>query len=240
MKLDLLLKHDREFSSELGGNDAVESAISNYEMAYRMQSLVPDVLDLAKESEATKRLYGLDTSNKEKRQYSLQCLRARRLIEEGVRFVEITCPVLFGQNNGTWDQHSDLTRGHEANAQVTDQAVAALIKDLKSRGMLDETLLIWGTEFGRTPDSSNGDGRDHLETAFTIFMAGGGVKGGTVFGATDEIGKKSVENITTVHELHATILHLVGLDHQKLIYRFGGRDVSLTDVHGRVVHEILT
>ena len=240
MKLDLLLKQDREFSSELGGNDAVESAISNYEMAYRMQSLVPDVLDLAKESEATKRLYGLDTSNKEKRQYSLQCLRARRLIEEGVRFVEITCPVLFGQNNGTWDQHSDLTRGHEANAQVTDQAVAALIKDLKSRGMLDETLLIWGTEFGRTPDSSNGDGRDHLETAFTIFMAGGGVKGGTVFGATDEIGKKSVENITTVHDLHATILHLVGLDHQKLIYRFGGRDVSLTDVHGRVVHEILT
>ena len=162
------------------------------------------------------------------------------MIEEGVRFVEITCPVLFGQNNGTWDQHSDLTRGHEANAQVTDQAVAALIKDLKSRGMLDETLLIWGTEFGRTPDSSNGDGRDHLETAFTIFMAGGGVKGGTVFGATDEIGKKSVENITTVHDLHATILHLVGLDHQKLIYRFGGRDVSLTDVHGRVVHEILT
>ena len=226
MKLDLLLKQDREFSSELGGNDAVESAISNYEMAYRMQSLVPDVLDLAKESEATKRLYGLDTSNKEKRQYSLQCLRARRLIEEGVRFVEITCPVLFGQNNGTWDQHSDLTRGHEANAQVTDQAVAALIKDLKSRGMLDETLLIWGTEFGRTPDSSNGDGRDHLETAFTIFMAGGGVKGGTVFGATDEIGKKSVENITTVHDLHATILHLVVLH--------GGRPRSDRRLHLRI------
>ena len=204
-----------------------------------MQALVPDVLDLDKETEATKRLYGLDTSNKNKRNYSLQCLRARRLVEEGVRFVEITCPVLFGQNNGTWDQHSYLKRGHEANALVTDQAVAALIKDLKSRGMLEETLIIWGTEFGRTPDSSNGDGRDHLETAFTIFMAGGGIKGGTLYGETDEIGKKAVEDITTVHDLHATILHLVGLDHEKLTYRFGGRDLSLTDVHGSVIRPIL-
>ena len=160
-KLDLLLDQDRAFGASAGSDDAVEAAIRNYEMAYRMQSLVPDVLDLDKETEATKRLYGLDTTNKDKRNYSLQCLRARRLIEEGVRFVEVTCPVLFGQNNGTWDQHSYLKRGHEANALVTDQAVAALIKDLKSRGLLEETLLIWGTEFGRTPDSSNGDGRDH-------------------------------------------------------------------------------
>jgi len=238
-KLKMLLAEDRKFSSMAGTDDAVESAIANYEMAYRMQSLVPDVLDLDKESEATKRLYGLDTSNKEKGQYSLQCLRARRLVEEGVRFVEITCPVLFGQNNGTWDQHSYLKRGHEANALVTDQAVAALIKDLKSRGMLEETLIIWGTEFGRTPDTSNGDGRDHLETAFTIFMAGGGIKGGTLYGETDEIGEKSVENITTVHDLHATILQLVGLDHEKLTYRFGGRELSLTDVHGKVISQIL-
>lgn len=238
-KLKMILAEDRKFSSMAGTDDAVESAIANYEMAYRMQSLMPDVLDLSKESEATKRLYGLDTSNKEKRQYSLQCLRARRLVEEGVRFVEITCPVLFGQNNGTWDQHSYLKRGHEANALVTDQAVAGLIKDLKSRGMLEETLIVWGTEFGRTPDTSNGDGRDHLETAFTIFMAGGGVKGGGLYGETDEIGKKSVENVTTVHDLHATILQLVGLDHEKLTYRFGGRELSLTDVHGKVVSQIL-
>ena len=238
-KLSALLDQDREFLAEAGKNDAIESAIRNYEMAYRMQSLVPDVLDLSRETEATKRLYGLDTSNKDQRNYALQCLRARRLIESGVRFVEVTPPVLFGATNGTWDQHTILKKGHEGNALVADQAVAALIKDLKSRGMLEETLVIWGTEFGRTPDTGNGDGRDHLETAFTIWMAGGGIKGGTLYGQTDEIGKTVVENKTTVHDLHATILHLLGLDHERLVYRFGGRDESLTDVHGRVVHEIL-
>ena len=238
-KLSVLLDQDREYLAEAGRNDAIESAIRNYEMAYRMQSLVPDVLDLSRETEATKRLYGLDTSNKDQRNYALQCLRARRLIESGVRFVEVTPPVLFGATNGTWDQHTILKKGHEGNALVADQAVAGLIKDLKSRGMLDETLVIWGTEFGRTPDTGNGDGRDHLETAFTIWMAGGGVKGGTLYGRTDEIGKHVVENETTVHDLHATILHLLGLDHERLVYRFGGRDESLTDVHGRVVHDIL-
>ena len=238
-KLSALLDQDREFLAEAGKNDAIESAIRNYEMAYRMQSLVPDVLDLSRETESTKRLYGLDTSNKDQRNYALQCLRARRLIESGVRFVEVTPPVLFGATNGTWDQHTILKKGHEGNALVADQAVAALIKDLKSRGMLEETLVIWGTEFGRTPDTGNGDGRDHLETAFTIWMAGGGIKGGTLYGQTDEIGKTVVENKTTVHDLHATILHLLGLDHERLVYRFGGRDESLTDVHGRVVHEIL-
>ena len=147
--------------------------------------------------------------------------------------------MLFGQNNGTWDQHSYLKRGDEANAFVTDQAVAALLKDLKSRGLFEETLVIWATEFGRTVDTANGHGRDHLETAFTIWMAGGGIKGGTIYGATDEIGKQSVENVTTVHDIHATVLHLLGLDHEKLIYRFGGREVSLTDVHGKVIQDIL-
>ena len=169
-KLEALLEQDQEFLASTGRNDAVDSAIRNYEMAYRMQSLVPDVLDLDKESKATKRLYGLETSDENQRLYSLQCLRARRLLESGVRFVEITCPVLFGQNNGTWDQHTELKRGHETNARVTDQAVAALMKDLKARGLFEETLLIWGTEFGRTPDTGtvDGDGRDHLETAFSI------------------------------------------------------------------------
>ncbi len=238
-KLDALLAQDRNFAASTGHDDAVESAIANYEMAYRMQSLVPDVLDLAKESEATKRMYGLDTGDENKRNYALQCLRARRLIEAGVRFVEVNPPVLFGQNNGTWDQHSDLKKGHEGNALVTDQAVTALLKDLKQRGLLKETLVIYGTEFGRTPDTGNGDGRDHLETAFTIWMAGAGVKGGTVYGATDEIGKHSVENVTDVHDLHATVLHILGLDHQRLTYRYGGREMRLTDVHGHVVKPIL-
>ncbi len=238
-KLEALLEQDRGFLSSTGDSDAVESAIRNYEMAYRMQSLVPDVLDVGKESAATRRLYGLDTDNEDKRTYSLQCLRARRLVESGVRFVEITCPMLMGRDNGTWDQHTYLRKGHEANAQVTDQGVAALLKDLKSRGLLDETLIIFGTEFGRTPDTANRDGRDHLETAFTIWMAGGGIKGGTIYGRTDELGKEAVENVTSVHDLHATILHLLGLDHKRLQYRFGGREVRLTDVHGEVVKDIL-
>jgi hypothetical protein len=239
-KLDALLQQDRQFLESTGPDDAVESAIRNYEMAYRMQSVVPDVLNLDKESEATKRLYGLDAADKNKHLYSLQCLRARRLIESGVRFVEIACPEVHGMNNGTWDQHSELKKGHEGNALITDQGVAALLKDLKARGMLKETLVVWATEFGRTPHAPKPDGRDHHETAFTVWMAGGGLKGGLVYGATDEMGMRSVENVTEVYDLHATILQLLGLDHKKLTYRFGGRDVSLTDVHGHVVTDILS
>ena len=150
-KLDTILLEDRQFLESIGPNDAVESAIQNYEMAYKMQSVVPDVLNLEKESEATKRLYGLDATDKNKRLYGMQCLRARRLIESGVRFVEITCPEVHGGDNGTWDQHSELRKGHEGNALMTDQGVAALVKDLKSRGLLKETLIVWATEFGRTP-----------------------------------------------------------------------------------------
>ena len=239
-KLDAVLQQDRRYLASIGADDAIEAAIRNYEMAYKMQSLVPDVLNLDQESEATKRLYGLDASDKNKRFYGLQCLRARRLIEAGVRFVEITCPEVYGRNNGTWDQHKYLKKGHEGNALMTDQGVAALLKDLKARGMLQETLVVWATEFGRTPHTGNGHGRDHHETAFSIWMAGGGVKGGTIHGATDETGMFAVEKITAVHDVHATILHLLGLDHKRLTYRFGGRDVSLTDVHGRVIGEILS
>jgi hypothetical protein len=239
-KLDVILQEDRQFLSSLGPADPVESAIRNYEMAYRMQSVVPDILNLEKESPATRSLYGVDATNKNKRLYSLQCLRARRLVESGVRFVEITCPEIYGENNGTWDQHSHLKEGHEGNALITDQGVAALLKDLKARGMLQETLVVWATEFGRTPHTANGHGRDHHETAFTVWMAGGGLKAGTVYGATDELGMKAVENVTEVYDLHATILHLLGLDHKRLTYRFGGRDVSLTDVHGHVMQGILS
>ncbi|MBI2805464.1 MAG: DUF1501 domain-containing protein [Planctomycetes bacterium] len=236
-QLNLLRAQDADFARSTGGDRAISSAIRNYELAYRMQSLVPDVLDLARETPATHRLYGIDSAIASKRLYGIQCLRARRLVESGVRFVEITCPP--GASNGTWDQHGDLKRGHEKNALDTDQAIAGLIKDLKQRGLLDETLIIWAGEFGRTPHSAGRDGRDHHPEGFSIWLAGGGVKGGTVYGATDEFGMHAVYGICTMHDLHATILHLLGLDHERLTYRFGGRDFRLTDVHGNVVHEVI-
>ena len=239
IKMQTVLEQDRAFSGSAAKDPAIDAAIANFEMAYRMQALTPDVLNLDKEPETIKKLYGLDAENQHKRAYGLQCLRARRLVESGVRFVEVTPPNLFG-SNGTWDQHDALKRGHETNAMVTDQAVAALLKDLKSRGMLKETLVIWAGEFGRTPDTGNGDGRDHHTAGFTIWMAGGGAKPGLIHGATDDLGNKAIENIVTVHDLHATILELLGLDHAKLTYRFGGRDVTLPDVHGHSVKELIS
>jgi uncharacterized protein (DUF1501 family) len=237
-KLDLLGQSDKDFSNALGTSEPVESAIQNYELAYRMQSLVPDVLDLNKESDATKKLYGLDVADEKQKLFGLQCLRARRLVESGVRFVEVCCPQLYG-STGTWDQHGDLKKGHERNAQVTDQAVAALITDLEERGLLDDTLILWSGEFGRTPHSPGTDGRDHHPEGFSLWMAGGGIKGGTAYGATDEMGMFATENVTTFHDVHATILHLMGIDHTKLTYRFGGRDYRLTDVHGQILKDIL-
>lgn len=236
-KLAVLRQRDEAFSQSLGGNDQIESAIQNYEMAYRMQSLVPDVLDLSQETAATQSLYGIDSKVESQRLYGIQCLRARRLVESGVRFVEITCPP--GASNGTWDQHGNLKAGHEKNALDTDQAIAALIKDLKARGLFEETLIIWAGEFGRTPHAASRDGRDHHPEGFSVWLAGGGVKGGTIHGATDELGMHAVENVCTMHDLHATILHLIGLDHERLTYRFGGRDFRLTDVHGEVIRPIL-
>ena len=236
-KLALLRGQNTTFSQSLGGDDAVESAIRNYEMAYRMQSLVPDVLNLSSETEATQKLYGLDSKVPSQRLYGIQCLRARRLIESGVRFVEITCPP--GASNGTWDQHGDLKKGHEKNALDTDQAIAGLIQDLKARGLFEETLIVWAGEFGRTPHSAGRDGRDHHPEGFSVWLAGGGVKGGSIYGATDDLGMHAVDRICTMHDLHATILHLLGLDHERLTFRFSGRDFRLTDVHGTVVKEIL-
>ncbi|HVA47621.1 MAG TPA: DUF1501 domain-containing protein [Pirellulales bacterium] len=235
-KLALLVEEDQAFAQSLAGSDAVESAIKNYEMAYRMQSLVPDVLDLGRETRSTQRLYGIDSDIPSQRLYGIQCLRARRLIESGVRFVEITCPP--GNSNGTWDQHGNLKAGHEKNALDTDRAIAALIRDLKARGLFDDTLVVWAGEFGRTPHSAGRDGRDHHPEGFSVWLAGGGTKGGTVYGATDELGMFAVENICTLHDLHATILHLLGLDHERLTFRSGGRDFRLTDVQGRVIHEV--
>jgi hypothetical protein len=236
-KLDVLAEQDRSWAAARGAADAAEAAVRNYETAYRMQAQVPDVLDLSKETEPTKHLYGIDSPVPSQRLYGIQCLRARRLVEAGVRFVEVTCPP--GASNGAWDQHGDLKKGHEKNARDTDQAVAGLIKDLKQRGLLDETLVLWAGEFGRTPHSAGRDGRDHHPEGFTVWLAGGGVKGGTAYGATDELGMHAAEGVCDLHDLHATVLHLLGLDHEKLTYRFGGRDFRLTDVHGRVVREIV-
>lgn len=236
-KLALLRGQDETFSRILGGDDAAESAIRNHEMAYRMQALVPDVLDLSRETEATHKLYGLDATVPSKRLYGIQCLRARRLIESGVRFVEITCPP--GASNGTWDQHGNLKQGHEKNALDTDQAIAGLIQDLKQRGLFEDTLIVWAGEFGRTPHSAGRDGRDHHPEGFSVWLAGGGVRGGAIHGATDELGMTAIENISTMHDLHATILHLLGLNHEQLTFRFAGRDFRLTDVHGHVIHQVL-
>src|SRR5260370_24748066 len=178
-----------------------------------MQSLVPDVLDLSRETQATQRLYGIDSAIPTKRLYGIQCLRARRLVEAGVRFVEITCPP--GASNGTWDQHGELKRGHEKNAQDTDQGIAALITDLKQRGLLDETLILWAGEFGRTPHSAGRDGRDHHPEGFSVWLAGGGVKGGTAHAATHDFGMHATEGVCTIHDFPATILPLLGIDHER-------------------------
>jgi len=236
-KLQFLNQEDGEFAARLRGHDGVESAVRNYELAARMQSLVPDVLDETRESKPVRELYGLDDPDLNTRLYARQCLRARRLVESGVRFVQVNCP--YGLSNGTWDQHGGLKAGHEKNARQTDRAVAALIKDLKQRGLLDSTLILWAGEFGRTPHAPGPDGRDHHPEGFSVFLAGGGVRGGTVYGATDEFGVHALENVCDMHDLHATVLHLTGLDHERLTFRHSGRDFRLTDVHGQVVKAIV-
>jgi uncharacterized protein (DUF1501 family) len=168
------------------------------------------------------------------RTFATQCLLARRLIERGVRFIELTCP---GVSADRWDQHSNLREGHEANARAVDQPIAALLRDLKSRGLLDETLVVWAGEFGRTPFAQGSNGRDHNPFAYSIWLAGGGVRGGMTYGVTDEFGYKAVDKPVEIHDLHATMLHLLGIDHTRLTVDFGGRPMRLTDVHGHVMHD---
>jgi hypothetical protein len=237
-KLDYLREADAAFSQSQGVHDAIESSIRNYETAARMQTLVPNLCDVTQETAETLSLYGVDRDNDYDKYYALQCLRARRLAEAGVRFIEITCPNTHG-NNSPWDQHGDLRLRHAENARITDQPVTALIIDLKRRGLLDDTLIVWAGEMGRTPHSSGMDGRDHHVSGYTVWLAGGGVRGGMTYGTTDEMGMSAVENPLDIHDLHATILHLLGLNHEQLIFRFGGRDMRLTDVHGRVIREWL-
>jgi hypothetical protein len=238
-KLDLIGAEDRAFLARLGGKDrAVSAAIANYETAFAMQSAVPELTDLRGESEATKRLYGFDSPDKLKAQYARQLLLARRMVERGIRCVEVGY-VRGVRPVAPWDQHDELKKNHAVNAAIVDQPIAALLTDLKTRGLLESTLVIWAGEFGRTPFAQGSDGRDHNPQGFSIWMAGGGVRGGMAYGATDEYGYRAVENVVTIHDLHATILHLMGIDHERLTFRHGGRDYRLTDVHGKVQTKVL-
>ncbi len=235
-KLALLRKLDQGSLERIGHIDQLESAIANYELAFRMQLAVPDLMDLAGESQTTKRLYGMESDYEPTRIFAAECLVARRLVERGVRFIELTCPNVGADR---WDQHGKLEEGHRNNGRAVDQPVAGLLKDLKSRGLLESTLVIWAGEFGRTPMAQGSDGRDHNPFGFTIWLAGGGIQGGTIYGATDDYGYYAIENKVEMHDLHATMLNLLGLDHKRSTFRFGGRDMRLTDVHGEVIHEIL-
>ena len=235
-QLDLVQALNRKHLERHQRDAALESRIQSFELAYRMQSEATDAFDTSLESQATRDLYGPGV-------FARQCLVARRLAEKGVRFIQ-----LYHGAGQPWDSHDDLELNHGRLAKECDQAIGALLTDLKQRGMLDETLVIWGGEFGRTPvvelptPGSNAgkiNGRDHNHWGFSMWMAGGGVKGGTVYGATDEFGFRAQENPVHVHDLHATILHLLGFDHTKLTYRYAGRDFRLTDVYGNVVHDLI-
>lgn len=231
MQLAQLNELNRNHQLLTGAEATLEARIQSFELAFRMQSEMPKIEDLSSESAATQALYGLDnpiTAN-----FGRMCLMARRFAEAGVRFIQVT----HNDNKVQWDQHADLKIGHEKNAREVDVPIAGLLYDLKARGLLDDTLIWWGGEFGRTP-TSEGTGRDHNQEGFTMWLAGGGVKGGFRYGSTDDYGYYAVENKVHIHDLHATMLHLLGLDHERLTYRHAGRDFRLTDVEGRVVHDI--
>ena len=236
-KLGLLNRLDQGVLNRLGKVDELESAIANYEMAYRLQAAVPELIDVKGETQATRKLYGLDSKYNPTRTFGMQCLIARRLVEKGVRFIELTCPRISG--NDRWDAHGGLKKNHGDNSRATDQPIAGLLRDLKSRGMLKDTLVVWSGEFGRTPFAQGSNGRDHNPFGFTIWMAGGGAKPGITYGATDEFGYRAVENKLDIHDMHATMLHLLGMDHKKMTYFFDGRDMRLTDVHGHVAHDLI-
>ena len=236
-KLDLIRSLDLNTSERYGHDDQVESAIRNYELAARMQLAVPDLMNLSDETKETQDLYGLSDEFPNTQIFARECLLARRLVERGVRFIELTCPA---GNGDRWDQHSNLVDGHTKNARSVDKPISGLLTDLKQRGLMNRTLVVWSGEFGRTPFAQGSDGRDHNPFGFSMWMAGAGIKGGTIYGETDEFGYKAIVNKAEIHDMHATMLHLMGMDHERLTYRFGGRDMRLTDVHGMVLKDILS
>lgn len=228
-QLDLIQQLNNEKIYRDGPSQLIDGAIESFELAFRMQDAVPEVMDLAKETKETLSLYGIGTAETDG--FGRQCLLARRFAEAGVRFIEL--------GHGSWDQHNNLRTGLEKNALNTDRPIAGLLTDLERRGMLQDTLVIWGGEFGRTPHSNNGDGRDHNHNGYTMWMAGGGVKAGFSYGATDDYGYEAVSGKMHIHDWHATILHLLGLNHEKLVFRHAGRAMRLTDVHGSVAKAII-
>ncbi len=229
-QLDLIQSITRQHLEEAAVDQRIEGLIASYELAFRMQSTMPLLMDLAGESKATLDLYGVGSEPTDN--FGRQCLLARRFAERGVRYIQVS-------TDYTWDHHQKVQAGHIAEAAKVDRPIAGLLEDLASRGLLEDTLVLWGGEFGRTPVEENGDGRGHHPQAFTIWMAGGGVRGGLTWGSTDDFGYYPVENPVHMHALHATLLHALGLDHERLTYRHAGRDFRLTDVHGKVVHDVL-
>jgi len=239
LQLDALRELNEFHAAQRGHDSGLEARIASFELAFQMQTTAPDAFDINAESAETQKLYGID--NETTAIYGKQCLMARRLVERGVRCVQVYHTQTAKRSScQLWDQHGGLRQELPANCAAIDQPVAALLKDLKSRGLLDETLVLWGGEFGRTPTAEGDNGREHHPFGFTMWLAGGGVKGGMTYGATDEFGWHAVENRVHVHDLHATLLHLMGIDHTALTYRYAGRDYRLTDVHGNIVHNIIS
>jgi uncharacterized protein (DUF1501 family) len=230
--VDFINQLNRENLAAGEEDSELAARIAAYELAFRMQQHAPDVVDISRETEATKKLYGLDQKITE--EFGLRCLLARRMLERGVRFVQLYC----GDTNG-WDGHADMEGNHSKLCAQSDLPVAGLLKDLKSRGLLDSTLVIWGGEFGRMPMSEGANGRDHNPHGFSMWLAGGGVKGGQVIGSTDAVGLRAESEKAHVHDIHATILHLLGLDHTRLTFRRNGRNERLTDVAGNVIRKAL-
>lgn len=233
LQLDFLSQANSDHLRDSGPEASLEARINSFELAFRMQEAMPQVEDLSQETEATKRLYGMDdpvTAN-----FGRMCLLARRFCEQGVRFIQVT----HSDSKVQWDQHSNLKSGHEEKAREVDKPIAGLLKDLKARGLLEDTLVWWGGEFGRTPVAEGKNGRDHNPEGFTMWLAGGGVKGGMRYGATDDYGYYAAIDKVHIHDMHATLLHLLGLDHERLTYRYAGRDFRLTDVEGHVVKDII-
>jgi hypothetical protein len=235
-KLALARALDAHQCDRLGAEPAIEAAIRNHELAFRMQAAVPELLELDGESARLRASYGCDDEYAPTRTFARQCLLARRLVERGVRFVQLTCP---DTGNDRWDQHNNLASGLRDNCRMVDRPIAALLADLSARGLLDETIVLWGGEFGRTPFAQGRDGRDHNPFGFTMWLAGGGFRAGHSHGATDEFGYKAAVDPVTIHDLHATILWQLGIDHERFTYRFGGRDLRLTDVFGTVQKRLL-
>jgi len=237
-QLDLLKQLNTLHQRQREEDSRLSARIESFELAFRMQTQAPEAFDVERESPETKKLYGIDEDVTDI--FGKQCLMARRLTERGVRMVQVYHTQTSKRNScQLWDQHSELRKELPNNCAAVDKPISGLLKDLKARGLLDETLVIWGGEFGRTPTAEGTNGREHHPFGFTMWLAGGGVKGGIVHGATDEFGWHAVESKVHVHDLHATILHLMGINHEKLTYRYSGRDYRLTDVFGNVVNDIL-